>query len=242
MPRLILAIVILLIGLWIIRKMKMWLKLLLNKKDIDPTLRPFLLSFFTITLQLLLLLGIMNILGLQMTIFAAFVGAFGVAAGLALSGTLQNFTSGILILLLKPFRVGDIIFAQGHEGTVHSIQIFYTIVTTHDNRTVVLPNSKLSNEVIVNLSRQGLRRLDIELKFGNAVKFDEVKNTLETTVKENKDLLKDSSFRIGISSIDPDGYKVLFSTWIHAHIFNDTKIEVQKRLMQRLIESGLKTP
>lgn len=241
-PRLLLAIVILFVGLWLIRRIKHALRILLNKKDIDPTLRPFLLSFSTIAFQLLLLLGIMNILGLQMTIFAAFVGAFGVAAGLALSGTLQNFTSGILILLLKPFRVGDIIFAQGHEGTVNSIQIFYTLITTHDNRSVILPNSKLSNEVIVNLSRQGLRRFDIELKFGNAVSFNDVKIALETMIKQNKDLIKEPSFRIGISSIDPDGYKVMFSIWVQAHVFNDSKIEIQKRLMHTLIDAGLKTP
>lgn len=102
-----------------------------------------------------------------MTMFAALVGAFGVAAGLALSGTLENFTSGILILLLKPFRVGDNIIAQAQEGTVTSIQLFYTVVLTFDNRTVIVPNSKLSNEVIINLSREGLRRMDIELKLAS---------------------------------------------------------------------------
>lgn len=106
---------------------------------------------FTI-LQILLLLTLMQILGIQMTVFAALVGGIGVAAGLALSGTLQNFTSGILILLLKPYKVGDNIIAQGQEGTVLSIQIFYTVLLTYDNRDVIIPNSKLSNELIINLS------------------------------------------------------------------------------------------
>src|SRR6185312_5183593 len=105
----------------------------------------------------------------EMTLFATVVGAFGVAAGLALSGTLQNFASGILILLLKPFKVGDNIITQGLEGTVTSIEIFYTLVTTFDNRSVIVPNSKLSNEVIINISREGRRRLDINYKFANNI-------------------------------------------------------------------------
>ena len=120
-----------------------------------------------ILLKILLALALLQVLGIQMTMFAALVGAFGVAAGLALSGTLENFTSGILILLLKPFRVGDNIIAQAQEGTVTSIQLFYTVVLTFDNRTVIVPNSKLSNEVIINLSREGLRRMDIELKLAS---------------------------------------------------------------------------
>ncbi len=127
--------------------------------------------------------------------FAAIIGAFGVAAGLALSGTLQNFTSGILILWLKPFRVGDNIIAQGSEGTVTMIRIFYTIVTTFDNRTVIIPNSKLSNEVIVNLSREGNRRLDIVLRFEFSVPFEQVKAILEQTIHSQTDLLKEPALQ-----------------------------------------------
>jgi small conductance mechanosensitive channel len=132
-PRAIVALLLLSIGFWLIGKIKNLLHKSLEKRNIDPSLRPFLLSVSVIFLQGLLLLAAMQVVGVQMTIFAAFVGAFGVAAGLALSGTLQNFTSGVLILILKPFRVGDNIIAQGHEGIVSSIEIFFTIVTTFDN-------------------------------------------------------------------------------------------------------------
>ena len=153
-PRILLAVVMLVIGFWLIAKFRKILHRVLVGKRIDPSLRPFLTGTVSVALQVLLIFAVMQIVGIQLTVFAALVGAFGVAAGLALSGTLQNFTSGILILILKPFRVGDNIIAQSIEGTVTTIRIFYTIVTTFDNRTVIFPNNKLSNEIITNLSRR----------------------------------------------------------------------------------------
>ncbi len=241
-PRVLVAIILLFFGLWVIRKLRSWIHNAFDRRDIDPSLRPFLLSVSVIALQALLIIGIMQVLGIQMTIFAALVGAFGVAAGLALSGTLQNFTSGILILILKPFKVGDNIIAQGQEGTVLSIQIFYTLVTTFDNRTVIIPNSKLSNEVIINLSREGIRRLDVELKFAFPIPFDTVRTVLSNTLNNHKDLLKDPTYRIGVSSIDPDGYKVMVNTWIKPHGFQDVKLRLQQEIMQSLIANGIKLP
>lgn len=241
-PRAIIAIVLLFIGFWLVARIKGVLHSSFERRNIDPSLRPFLLSVSVIFLQGLLLLAAMQVMGVQMTIFAAFVGAFGVATGLALSGTLQNFTSGVLILVLKPFRVGDNIIAQGQEGTVTSIQIFYTLVRTYDNRTIILPNSKLSNEVIVNLSREGIRRLDIELKFSYAIPFEQVKTVLTRSIGANVDLLKQPEHRIGISSIDADGYKVMINMWIKPHGFLDIKYKLQQELIEDLIASGIKLP
>lgn len=241
-PRLIIAIIFLFIGLWIIRRIKVWSSSAFEKKDIDPSLRPFLVSVSNIILQVLLLVAIMQVMGIEMTIFATVIGAFGVAAGLALSGTLQNFTSGILILLLKPFKVGDIIIAQGQEGTVSSIQIFYTLVTTFDNRTVVLPNSKLSNEVIINLSREGIRRLDVELKFTYPISFEEVKLILGESLENHPELLKQPAYRIGVSSIDPDGYKVMVSAWIQAHGYRDIRLKILQNIVDTLKVKGIKLP
>jgi small conductance mechanosensitive channel len=184
----------------------------------------------------------MQIIGIQMTVFAALIGAIGVAAGLALSGTLQNFTSGVLILILKPFGVGDNIVAQGQEGTVTAIKIFYTVVKTYDNRTVVIPNSKLSNEVILNVSASGNRRLDVELKFTNAIEFSTVKQIVNDVLDRAQNALKVPERRIGISSIEPDGYKVMVNVWLDAHGFVDTKMEIQEKIMEALKTSGLKLP
>ncbi|SEJ00281.1 small conductance mechanosensitive channel [Dyadobacter sp. SG02] len=241
-PSVLLGIGILIAGFWLIRLLSRWLNAHMYKRDIDPSLTPFLLSLAVTTLRVLLIVSVMQIVGIQMTVFAALIGAIGVAAGLALSGTLQNFASGVLILILKPFHVGDNIVAQGQEGTVEAIKIFYTVVKTYDNRMVVIPNSKLSNEVIINISGSGNRRLDVEMKFSNAIDFTEVKNIVNSVLDHAQSALKVPARRIGISSIEPDGYKVMVNVWLDAHGFVDTKMEIQEKLMEALKGSGLKLP
>lgn len=241
-PSVLMGIVILFAGLWLIKLLSRWLSRGMQRKDLDPSLKPFLLSVTLTVLRVLLIFAVMQVVGIQMTVFAALIGAVGVAGGLALSGTLQNFASGVLILILKPFQVGDNIIAQSHEGTVTAIRIFYTIVTTFDNRTVVIPNSKLSNEVIVNISTIGNRRLDIELKFSNSIDFEAVKKEINETVDHAQNMLKKPERRIGISSLEPDGYKVMLNVWVNAHGFMDTKMAFQQKLMENLKASGLKLP
>jgi len=241
-PRILVGIVILIVGLWLIRLIKKGMYHHMKQKEFDASLQPFLVSLIITALQILLVLALMQILGLQMTIFTALIGAIGVAAGLALSGTLQNFTSGVLILLLKPFRVGDNIIAQGQEGIVSAIQIFYTVVTTYSNTTVIIPNSKLSNEVIINLSRQGIRRLDVELKFNFGIDLNQVNAVIEKAIKESEAVLTEPAPRIGVSSVDPDGYKVMINVWTKAHGFQDMKLRFQEKVVQDLKGAGFKLP
>ncbi|SDG15097.1 mechanosensitive ion channel family protein [Mucilaginibacter sp. P25] len=241
-PSFLIGLVVLFIGLWLINMLLKWWQGHMQKKEIDPTIKPFLQSLVGVVLRVLLILGVVQIMGVPITLFTALVGAFGVAAGLALSGTLQNFASGVLILLLKPFVVGDNIIAQGLEGTVIAIQIFYTIVKTFDNRIVIMPNSKLSNEVIINISREGTRRLDIELKFTNNIDFNEVKSVINSSIDKSKNILETPDRRIGIASLDPDGYRVGVNVWVHAHGFQDTKLAVQENILQDLKASGVKIP
>src|SRR5438309_3428876 len=222
-PKILVGVILVFIGLWLIREVKKWMNHHLLKRDVTGSVRPFLINLIAISLQILLVLGFMQVVGIQMTVFAAAIGAFGVAAGLALSGTLQNFTSGILILLLKPYRVGDNIIAQGQEGVVETIEVFYTVVTTYDNKTVIIPNSKLSNEVIINISREGKRSLDVEFKFGFGTDFKQVEAALNVTIKDIQNILKEPQYRIGVSTIEPDGYRVMASMWLNAHGFIDAK-------------------
>jgi len=241
-PRILLAIFILIAGIWLIRFLKRLFGNFLGRKNLDTSLKPFLQGALSTVLQILLIIALLQVLGIQMTMFAALLGALGVAAGLALSGTLQNFTSGILILMLKPFRVGDNIVAQAQEGTVTSIQLFYTVVRTFDNKTVIVPNSKLSNEVIINLSREGTRRMDIDLKFSYKISFDELKATVNEAIEEADEFLKDPPSRIGIETVEPDGYKVRISIWIDAHGFNDTRMAFQQKLISKFKDSHIKLP
>jgi small conductance mechanosensitive channel len=239
-PRLGLSIILFFIGEWLIRLMNKWIGKLLMNKRMDATIRPFLENILNIIFQILLILGIMQVLGIQMTIFAAVIAAFGVAAGLALSGTLQNFASGVLIILLKPFRVGDNINTQGQEGTVTMIRIFYTTILTYSNTTLIVPNSKLSNEVIFNLSRQGKRRLDIDMKFHYDVDVEAVKNLIVKTMNGMPECLKDPAPRIGVDKLEIDGFTIVVNVWANSHGFYDTKLSLQEKIIKEIKEAGFK--
>ncbi|MFD2146033.1 mechanosensitive ion channel family protein [Mucilaginibacter antarcticus] len=239
-PKVLVGLVVLFIGLWLVNLVLKWLHNSLHQKSVDLSVRSFLLSVLGVVLRVMLILGVMQIVGVPMTMFAAVVASFGVAIGLALSGTLQNFASGILILLLKPFRVDDNIITQGLEGTVIDIQIFYTMVKTFDNRMLIVPNSKLSNDVIINISREGIRRLDIEFKVPNAVDFKQVKAVIEKTISNNTDCLKTPERRIGLSAMEWDGYKVMINVWVNAHGFYDVRLRLQEALMDELKAAGIK--
>ena len=239
-PRFLIGMAVLFIGLWIVNLFLKWSQARMHRKNVDPTIHPFLMSLLGAVLRVLLILAVMQIMGIQMTLFTALVGAFGVAAGLALSGTLQNFASGILILLLKPFIVGDDIITQGLEGKVTSIQIFYTLVTTYDNRTLIVPNSQLSNNVIINVSREGNRRLDIAIKFPNNIDIKQVKGVINAAIDKCKNILATPERRIGIGDIQPDGFVVAVNAWVNAHGYQDTKLELQETILQDIKDAGIK--
>lgn len=241
-PRLLLAIFIGFVGVWLIRLLKKYLKRAFVRKRLNASIRPFLVSLFVTILQIILVLAVLQTLGVRMTIFTALVGAIGVAAGLALSGTLQNFTSGILILFLKPFRIGDNIVAQGQDGIVSSIQLFYTVLITHDNKTVIIPNSKLSNEVIINISRQGKRRLDMEVKFNYGFDFTSIESVVQKTLKDLPEASDNPAPRIGVSVLDPDGFKIMINTWVEAKNFETSKLLIQQRVIEDLKAAGMKLP
>ena len=241
-PKIIVAIIALFIGLWIIRMIKRWTRNSLQKKAVGSNVATFLQNMIIAVLYVLLAVLLMQILGIQMTLFATIIGGITVAAGLALSGTMQNFASGILILLLKPFRTGDNIITQGQEGTVTSIQIFYTIITTFDNKTVIVPNSKLSNEIIINTSREGKRRMDIELKLNYGVEINKVKQLIEQLVKADKDVLDDPKPRVGVSVLEADGYKLMVNAWVKPHGFQDEKLSLQEEIIEKLKQAGIKLP
>jgi small conductance mechanosensitive channel len=230
-PRIIIAMVIFFIGQLIIKFLNKSFKEILSGKRFSSTIRPFLQNLLKIVLQAALIFAIMQLLGIKMTLFAAVLGAMGVAAGLALSGTLQNFASGILIILLKPFVVGDIIKTQGEEGTVIEIRLFYTVVRTFKNITLIVPNNKLSNDVIFNYSRESTLRVDISIKFSYAISFTEVKKIAMETIGSFEKGLKMPPPRIGIDKIEADGYTIIINTWINSHGLQDTRLELNEKLM-----------
>ncbi|MFT4525924.1 MAG: small conductance mechanosensitive channel [Granulosicoccus sp.] len=168
--KLLIAILILIIGFWIAGMMVKAVKKVMEKKGFGPALQSFLGSMLSITLKAMIVVSALGTMGIEMTSFVALLGAAGLAVGMALSGTLQSFAGGVMILLFKPFKVGDLIEAQGHVGWVQEIQIFVTIITTPDTRTVIIPNGILSNGDITNNSKLGKMRVDLVIPYESNIK------------------------------------------------------------------------
>lgn len=241
-PKILFGIIVYIIGLWFIRLLKSSMRKQMAKKQIHSSLRPFFLSLSITLLHILLIIVVMEIIGVQLTIFTAVIGAGGVAAGLALSGTLQNFAGGVLILLLKPFTIDDNIVAQGVDGVVTSIEVFYTEVLTADNKAVIIPNGKLFNEVIINVTREGKRRLDIELKLTYAIDVEQVKAIINNAIKATENILPEPAPRVGVIALEIDGIKLTVQVWVGNGFFTPTKLHLQETIIKELRTAGVKLP
>lgn len=192
LPNLIKAVIILLVGYFAIRLFRMFMLRIMNRKeDMDPTLIKFLMDLVTWVLRLLLFIIVISTLGVETSSFVAIIGAAGLAIGLALQGSLANFAGGILIILFKPFRVGDFIEAQGEGGTVTEIQILYTRMLTPNNQVVFLPNGTLSNNNIKNYSTEPIRKAELIIGVGYGSDLKHVKSILHRIIEAEPAILKD---------------------------------------------------
>ena len=241
-PKYVGGIIIFFIGLWVIRLIRTRMRNRMIRRGIHSSLQPFFLSLTITALYVLLVIWVMNIIGWEMTIFTTIIGAFSVAAGLALSGTFQNFAGGVLILLLKPFELNDSIIAQGQDGVVTSIQMFYTVLLTADNKTVIIPNGKLFNEVIINVTREGKRRLDFEVKVGYANDVEKVRGIIENAINTSSGLLKTPASRVGINSLEIDSIRYVINVWVQPANFLTAKMALQEKIIKDLGAAGVTFP
>jgi small conductance mechanosensitive channel len=239
-PKFIIGVVLFFAGLWFIKFLRTQLTSRMNRHEVHSSLRPFFLSLSITGLYILLIISTLSVMGYPITIFATLVGALGVAAGLALSGTLQNFAGGVLILLLKPFDIDDHIVAQGQDGRVQSIQLFYTEILTADNKTVIIPNGKLFNEVITNITRQGKRRLDIDIKLNYNADIAQVKALMLTAIKETPDILQLPDPAVGVLALDFDGMHFTVRVWVEPAHFLRIKMALQERIINDIKAAGIK--
>ena len=229
------GIIVFLVGIWIIKILRTRLRKLMLKSEVHSSLQPFIFSLSIPALYVLLSsLLVIDILGLQLTMFTTILGAFSVAIGLSLSGTFQNFAGGVLILLLKPFEINDSIIAQGQEGKVTSILIFYTVLLTVDNKTIIIPNGKLFNEVIVNLSREKQRRLDFEVRLGYAADIDKAKELILDAIATTDSILPDLPVRVGITGLDVDSIRVSVNVWLDPADYLTAKIMLMEKIIKGL--------
>ena len=189
--KLVAAIVVLILGRWVIKLIKKGLTKVLLRGNTDPSLNSFVMSLVSVLLTFFLILAIVGILGINTSSLVALLASAGLAIGMALSGTLQNFAGGVMIMLFKPFKVGDFIAAQGYEGRVNSIQIFSTHILTPDNKTVILPNGALSTGPVTNFNKETDRRLDWVFSISYGDDYDQAKAVLQRLCDADERILKD---------------------------------------------------
>lgn len=195
------AVLVLLVGLWLIKRIAIFSQKAFEKRDLDVSLRTFLRSLISIGLKIILIVTVAGMLGIGTASFVTILGAAGLAVGLALQGSLSNFAGGVLILIFKPYKVGDTIEAQGQTGEVKEIQIFNTLMLTADHRTVILPNGALSNGTIVNYTRHGNIRADIPIVVSADNDLEKVKSVINKTLLLNNKVLKEPSPIIAIGKV-----------------------------------------
>lgn len=200
-PVVISALLVLLIGLWVIKRVAIFSQKAFEKKDLDVSLRTFLRSLISIGLKIILIVTVAGMLGIGTASFVTILGAAGLAVGLALQGSLSNFAGGVLILIFKPYKVGDTIEAQGQTGEVKEIQIFNTLVLTADHKTVILPNGALSNGTIVNHTRHGNIRADIPVHVSVENDVAKVRTIINEVLSNNSKVLKSPEPIIAIGRI-----------------------------------------
>jgi len=214
--KIVIAIIVLIIGLRIIKSLVNVADKSFQKRNVDESLRPFLKSILSVLLKVALFISVIQMVGVATTSFVAILGAAGLAVGLALSGTLQNFAGGVVILLLKPFKKGDWIDAQGHAGTVHEIQIFFTVLKTPDNRTVILPNGPLSTGSLVNFSTEPTRRVDMEFGIGYDDDIDKTKETLNKLIEADSRIHQDPAPAVLLGTLADSSVNFKVRVWCNA--------------------------
>lgn len=214
--RLLGAIAIWIVGSIIIKYVQKLVNKSLDKQKMEKSLQKFLRSIIGITLKLLLALSALSTLGLEVTSFVAILGAAGLAIGMALSGTLQNFAGGVMLLIFKPFKVGDFIDAQGYQGTVEEIQIFNTILITPDNKKIIIPNGGLANGSMTNYSAKPTRRVDLTFGIGYGDDVDHAKKVIHSIISGNDKVLKDPAPFVEVSELADSSVNFAVRLWVNA--------------------------
>lgn len=236
------AIIILIIGIWILKAIRRGFAKILDKRQIDPSLKPFLVSLVYNLLLVMLILTVLSTLGIQMTSFVAIIGAAGLAVGLALQGTLQNFAGGVIILVLRPFKVGDYIEGGGHAGTIKEIQIFNTVMMTPDNKKIIIPNGGLSNDSIVNYSAQDTRRVDMVFGIGYDDDIKKAKDLLESILSSDDRVLKDPAYTVAVSELADSSVNFVVRPWVNAADYWGVYFDMHEKIKTEFDKAGISIP
>ena len=241
-PKLLGGILVLFVGLWITKLLTQAVGRSLAKSSIDQSLVPFLKSLTNIILKALLIITVMGMIGIEMTSFVAIIGAAGLAVGLALSGTLQNFAGGVIILIIKPFKIGDFIEAQGFSGTVKEINIFSTLLNTPDQKLVIIPNGPLSTGALINYSAEPLRRVDWTFGIAYGDDVENFKKAINLFIAEDERILKDPAGFIGLSELADSSVNFAVRVWVGSADYWGVFFDMNEKVYTKFPDYDLNIP
>ncbi len=241
-PKVLGALAVLVVGLFIIKIIRKSLAKLFEKRKMDPSLSSFLISLINILLQALLWISILSMVGIAMTSFIAILGAAGLAIGMALTGTLQNFAGGVMILLFRPFRVGDYIETQGIAGLVKEIQMFNTILKTPDNKTIIVPNAQLSNTIMTNYSTETQRRIDITVGIGYGDDVAKAEQVLNDLFAQNDKILKEPNPFVGVVELGDSSVNLAVRVWVNSPDYWDVYFWLNRTIYEEFSRQDINIP
>ena len=244
LPKVVLAVVTLVVGFWIIKRVIKGMNRVLGHKAVDDTLQKFMTSFIDVLLKILLLVAVAGMVGVETTSFIAMLGAIGLAVGLALQGSLGNFAGGVLILFFKPYRLGDIIEAQGYTGRVWDIQIFNTILITYDNQRIVIPNGLMSNGCIKNIFVEPQRRVDIEFGISYGDSIEQARAAIQTVIDNDDRILSGDKFdpNIFVSAHADSSINMLTRVWVNSEDYWPVYFGLFEQVKYAFDKAGITIP
>lgn len=242
LPSVIAALVILILGFWAIKLIVGRIRKVMEKREVDPGVRGFATSILSVVLKIVLFIVVISKLGVETTSFAAVLAAAGLAIGLALQGSLSNFAGGVLIIILKPFKVGDFIDAQGESGTVEEISIFYTYLTTFNNQRVVIPNGQLSNNKVTNYSYEPLRKnaMTIGISYDSDIK--KAREVLLNIVNSDERTLKDPEPVVYVAGLGDNSVNLSLRFWAKREDYWGLHFDTIEKLKIELEDAGVSFP
>lgn len=240
--KLVAAIVVFILGKMLIGWLKNLVFKLMEKRGVDPSLSSFCKSLINVVLYFTLVIIIIDILGLETSSFVALFASAGVAVGLALSGTLQNFAGGVMILLFRPFKVGDYIVAQGNEGVVKEIQIFNTIINTADGKTIIMPNGGLSTNILTNVTANGIRRVEwtVGIAYGDDV--DAARKIINEILAANDSVLKDKGTYVAVKELNSSSVDFVAHAWVNCADYWSVYHGVNEAVYKEFSKAGINIP
>jgi small conductance mechanosensitive channel len=240
--RVIAAVVILILGWWVAKIVRNSMRKVMTKRDVDPMLVSFVGHLAYALLMIFVILAALGKLGVQTTSFVAVVGAAGLAIGLALQGALANFAAGVLMLIFRPFKVGDYIEGGGTAGVVEEIQIFTTKLKTPDNKLIIVPNAKMTGDNITNYSAKEIRRVDLVFGVGYGDDIDKVKTVIEDVLSKEDRILKDPPITIGLVELGDSSVNFAVRPWVKTEDYWGVYFDVNEAMKKRFDAEGISIP